>query len=208
MQGFEPKTGVVGNAPWRRLFVDGEEEEGGRGRNRERSRCLVRRGGVVGPSRRVGRARLPSCVKNFSPKAHLPGVRQLGIGCLQNISNVARGRWSKSHLRVRRRAADSSRYAYWPWTAKVGFYILAEFAPQASSCTRLKSLRLSFGGTGPLSAEKCSYFGCAPPRALNGTEPPPLEKNYVIVLSCRPPPYDSHVWRMCTWCCASLSITA
>src|SRR5271156_3551999 len=54
------------------------------------------------------------------------------IGCLQNISNVARGRWSKSHLRVRRRVADSSRYGYWPWTAKVGFYILADFAPQAS----------------------------------------------------------------------------
>src|SRR5271168_3761082 len=95
MQGFEPKTGIAGNAPWRWLFVDGEEEEGGRGRNRERSRCLVRRGGVVGAVAQLGGRGCQAASKTFSPKAHLPGVRQLGIGCLQNISNVARGQMVK-----------------------------------------------------------------------------------------------------------------
>jgi hypothetical protein len=94
MQDFGRKTEIVDNAPWRWLFVDGEEEEGGRGRNRERKllSCQERWSWW---SRRVGRARLPSCVKNFSQGSLARGVRHLGIGCLQSISNVARGQMVK-----------------------------------------------------------------------------------------------------------------
>jgi hypothetical protein len=141
------------------------------------------------------------------------GVRNLGIGCLQNISNVARGRWSKSHLHVRRRAADGSRYEYWPWAAKGRLLHLGRLCtasivlhkaeepeaecwwPGAKACPRMGP---------PLSAEKSPIFDCASPRVLDSTEPPPLKKTVVVLSGRQHAAYDSYVWRMCTGCCASL----
>ena len=52
---------------------------------------------------------------------------------------------SKPQLRIRRRAADGSRYEYWPWTANSRLLHRGpNFALQALSCTRLNSLRLRF----------------------------------------------------------------
>src|SRR5439155_16877880 len=70
-RGLNQRLGIAGNAPWRWLVVDGGEEEGGRGRNRERSRCLVRRGGVVGAVAELGGRGCQAASKTFSSQGSL-----------------------------------------------------------------------------------------------------------------------------------------
>src|SRR5271170_2467313 len=99
------------------------------------------------------------------------------------MSHAADGQ--KSHLRVRRRAADSSRYGYWPWTAKVGFYILTRICTASIVLHKAAEPEAEFwwhqrqtspaNGAATERREVLLFFDCAPPTVLNSTEPPPLE---------------------------------
>jgi len=121
------------------------EEEGGRGRNRERGRCLVRRGGVVGAVAELGGRGCQAASKTFSSQGSLARGSPARDWVPAKYLECRTQQMVKNHIYV----YDDARQIVQDTviglgTAKVGFYISAEFALQASSCTRLKSLRLSF----------------------------------------------------------------